>query len=47
MGALPTSPNVDAKHITPELTTSEPYVMGTHAIRSGALAGGPEDCAPS
>jgi adenylylsulfate reductase subunit A len=39
--------NIDAKHINPELTTSEPYVMGLHATRSGALASGPEDYAPS
>src|SRR5205807_4909906 len=33
--------------INPELTTSEPYVMGSHATCSGAWASGPEDCAPS
>jgi adenylylsulfate reductase, subunit A len=29
------------------LTTSEPYVMGSHATCSGAWASGPEDYAPS
>jgi len=30
------SQNIDPKHINPELTTSEPYVMGSHATCSGA-----------
>ena len=30
----------------PELTTSEPYVMGSHATCSGAWASGPEDLRP-
>ena len=46
-GVVRISLNIDAKHINPELTTSEPYVMGLHATRSGALASGPEDYAPS
>ena len=41
------SQNIDPKHVNPELTTSEPYVMGSHATCSGAWASGPEDCAPS
>src|SRR5213082_2042375 len=41
------SQNIDPKEINPELTTSEPYVMGSHATCSGAWASGPEDCAPS
>ena len=41
------SQNIDPKHTNPELTTSEPYVMGSHATCSGAWASGPEDCAPS
>ena len=41
------SQNIDPKHINPELTTSEPYVMGSHATCSGAWASGPADCAPS
>jgi adenylylsulfate reductase subunit A len=40
------SQNIDPKEINPELTTSEPYVMGSHATCSGAWASGPEDCAP-
>jgi adenylylsulfate reductase, subunit A len=40
------SQNIDPKHINPELTTSEPYVMGSHATCSGAWASGPEDFAP-
>ena len=40
------SQNIDPKHINPELTTSEPYVMGSHATCSGAWASGPEDIAP-
>ena len=31
----------------PELTTSEPYVMGSHATCSGAWVSGPEDLSPS
>ncbi len=38
--------NIDPKEINPELTTSEPYVMGSHATCSGAWASGPEDYAP-
>ncbi|MEC9151438.1 MAG: adenylyl-sulfate reductase subunit alpha [Pseudomonadota bacterium] len=41
------SQNIDPKEINPELTTSEPYVMGSHATCSGAWASGPEDYAPS
>jgi adenylylsulfate reductase subunit A len=41
------SQNIDPKHINPELTTSEPYVMGPHATCSGAWASSPEDYAPS
>jgi adenylylsulfate reductase subunit A len=41
------SQNIDPKEINPELTTSEPYVMGSHATCSGAWASGPEDVAPS
>ncbi|MCC6610669.1 MAG: adenylyl-sulfate reductase subunit alpha [Burkholderiales bacterium] len=41
------SQNIDPKYINPELTTSEPYVMGSHATCSGAWASGPEDYAPS
>jgi len=41
------SQNIDPKHTNPELTTSEPYVMGSHATCSGAWASGPEDFAPS
>jgi len=40
------SQNIDPKHVNPELTTSEPYVMGSHATCSGAWASGPEDYAP-
>ena len=40
------SQNIDPKHINPELTTSEPYVMGSHATCSGAWASGPEDLRP-
>ena len=40
------SQNIDPKEVDPELTTSEPYVMGSHATCSGAWASGPEDCAP-
>ena len=38
--------DVDPKNENPELTTSEPYVMGSHATCSGAWASGPEDYAP-
>jgi adenylylsulfate reductase, subunit A len=41
------SQNIDPKEKPSELTTSEPYVMGSHATCSGAWASGPEDCAPS
>jgi adenylylsulfate reductase, subunit A len=40
------SQNIDPKEINPELTTSEPYVMGSHATCSGAWSSGPEDYAP-
>jgi adenylylsulfate reductase subunit A len=40
------SQDVDPKYINPELTTSEPYVMGSHATCSGAWASGPEDLSP-
>jgi adenylylsulfate reductase subunit A len=40
------SQNIDPKEINPELTTSEPYVMGSHATCSGAWASGPADYAP-
>jgi adenylylsulfate reductase subunit A len=38
--------DIDPKYINPELTTSEPYVMGSHATCSGAWASGPEDISP-
>ena len=38
--------DVDPKHENPELTTSEPYVMGSHATGSGAWCSGPEDVSP-
>lgn len=41
------SQNIDPKYVNPELTTSEPYVMGSHATCSGAWASGPEDLSPS
>ena len=41
------SQNIDPKYTNPELTTSEPYVMGSHATCSGAWASGPEDYAPA
>jgi adenylylsulfate reductase, subunit A len=41
------SRNMDPKQISPEVTTSEPYVMGSHATCSGAWASGPEDYAPA
>ena len=37
------SQNIDPKYTNPELTTSEPYVMGSHATCSGAWVSGPED----
>ena len=40
------SQDIDPKYTNPELTTSEPYVMGSHATCSGAWASGPEDIAP-
>jgi adenylylsulfate reductase subunit A len=40
------SQNIDPKYINPELTTSEPYVMGSHATCSGAWCSGPEDLSP-
>jgi len=39
--------NIDPKEKPSELTTSEPYIMGSHATCSGAWASGPEDCAPA
>ena len=38
--------DVDPKNENPELTTSEPYVMGSHAPCSGAWCSGPEDLSP-
>ena len=40
------STNVDPKYENPELTTSEPYVMGSHATGCGGWASGPEDISP-
>jgi adenylylsulfate reductase subunit A len=40
------SQDIDPKYVNPELTTSEPYVMGSHATCSGAWASGPEDLSP-
>ena len=40
------SQDIDPKYENPELTTSEPYVMGSHATCSGAWASGPEDLSP-
>ena len=40
------SQNIDPKYINPELTTSEPYVMGSHATCSGEWVSGPEDISP-
>ena len=34
------------KNENPELTTSEPYVMGSHATGCGGWASGPEDVSP-
>jgi adenylylsulfate reductase subunit A len=41
------SQNIDPTEKPSELTTSEPYIMGSHATCSGAWASGPEDCAPA
>ncbi|HDZ78330.1 MAG TPA: adenylyl-sulfate reductase subunit alpha [Gammaproteobacteria bacterium] len=38
--------DVDPKYENPELTTSEPYVMGSHATGCGGWASGPEDVSP-
>jgi len=38
--------DIDPKYINPELTTSEPYVMGSHATGCGAWCSGPEDLSP-
>jgi adenylylsulfate reductase subunit A len=38
--------DVDPKNENPELTTSEPYVMGSHATCSGAWCSGPADVSP-
>jgi adenylylsulfate reductase subunit A len=40
------SQNIDPKHDDPELSISEPYVMGSHATCSGAWVSGPEDLSP-
>ncbi len=40
------STDVDPKNENPELTTSEPYVMGSHATGAGGWASGPEDISP-
>ncbi|MEE9303085.1 MAG: adenylyl-sulfate reductase subunit alpha [Thiotrichaceae bacterium] len=40
------STDVDPKYENPELTTSEPYVMGSHATGCGAWCSGPEDVSP-
>ena len=40
------SQDIDPKYTNPELTTSEPYVMGSHATCSGAWVSGPEDLSP-
>lgn len=40
------STDVDPKYENPELTTSEPYVMGSHATGCGAWVSGPEDLSP-
>jgi len=40
------SQDIDPKYTNPELTTSEPYVMGSHATCSGAWCSGPEDISP-
>ncbi len=38
--------DVDPKYENPELTLSEPYVMGSHATGCGAWCSGPEDISP-
>ncbi len=38
--------DIDPKFINPELTTSEPYVMGSHATGCGAWCSGPADLSP-
>jgi len=38
--------DVDPKYENPELTTSEPYVMGSHATGCGAWCSGPKDLSP-
>ncbi len=38
--------DIDPKYVNPELTTSEPYVMGSHATGCGAWCSGPEDLSP-
>jgi adenylylsulfate reductase subunit A len=38
--------DVNPKFENPELTTSEPYVMGSHATGCGAWCSGPEDISP-
>ncbi|MDO8350110.1 MAG: adenylyl-sulfate reductase subunit alpha [Gallionella sp.] len=38
--------DVDPKYENPELTTSEPYVMGSHATGCGAWCSGPQDISP-
>jgi adenylylsulfate reductase subunit A len=38
--------DVDPKYENPELTLSEPYVMGSHATGCGAWCSGPEDVSP-
>lgn len=38
--------DVNPKFENPELTTSEPYVMGSHATGCGAWCSGPEDVSP-
>ena len=38
--------DLDPKYENPELTTSEPYVMGSHATGCGAWVSGPEDVSP-
>ena len=40
------STDIDPKYENPELTTSEPYVMGSHATGCGAWCSGPEDVSP-
>jgi adenylylsulfate reductase subunit A len=38
--------NIDPKDKPSELTTSEPYVMGSHAVAAGAWVSGPADLSP-